>query len=308
MADPSHFLEYPNSMYLAVIEALKAETFPNPKVGAVLLNKNNKVKAIGHHKGKGTNHAEIEIINNTSIESTDTLYVTLEPCFHTDSSPSCADELLKTEIQNVVIGDIDSDKRTSGKSIEKLKNNGLNVTLIEGVNNFVNPNYNKKNYGDNSISYIGKIATRNDNKNLNRNPQLNIRLNPLSHIDIYKYVLWGNDRNDIEKYAKKHSEKLFLTSFDNKLSNVVNINNLTFENLDFHMKNQNINSLLVEGGNYVHKLFISSQIYDYFYKFVSEDTIIEGLSIDNHILEYLMNDMIQIKEIQLKDNSLHIYN
>ena len=104
MADPSHFLEYPNSMYLAVIEALKAETFPNPKVGAVLLNKNNKVKAIGHHKGKGTNHAEIEIINNTSIESTDTLYVTLEPCYHTDSSPSCADELLKTDIQNVVIG------------------------------------------------------------------------------------------------------------------------------------------------------------------------------------------------------------
>ena len=68
MVDPSHFLEYPNSMYLAVIEALKAKTFPNPKVGAVLLNKNNKVKAIGHHKGKGTNHAEIEIINNTSIE------------------------------------------------------------------------------------------------------------------------------------------------------------------------------------------------------------------------------------------------
>ena len=30
---------------------------------------------------------------------------------------------------------------------EKLKNNGLNITLIEGVNNFVNPNYNKKNYG-----------------------------------------------------------------------------------------------------------------------------------------------------------------
>ena len=74
------------------------------------------------------------------------------------------------------------------------------------------------------------------------------------------------------------------------------------------MKNQNINSLLVEGGNYVHKLFISSQIYDYFYKFVSENTIIEGLSIDNHILEYLMNDLKQIKKIQLKDNSLHIYN
>ena len=33
-------------MHLAVIEALKAEAFPNPKVGAVLLNKHNKVKAM----------------------------------------------------------------------------------------------------------------------------------------------------------------------------------------------------------------------------------------------------------------------
>ena len=140
------------------------------------------------------------------------------------------------------------------------------------------------------------------------NPQLNIRLKPLSHIDIYKYVLWGNNRNDIEKYAKKHSEKLFLTSFDNKLPNVVNINDLTFENLDLYMNNQNIKSLLVEGGNYVHKLFISSQIYEYFYKFVSENIIIDGLSIDNNIIEYLMNDLNQIKKIQLKDNSLHIYN
>ena len=95
------------------------------------------------------------------------------------------------------------------------------------MNNFVNPNYNKNNYGDNSITYIGKIATSNDNKIfdysnsskyitnsesldfthllrstvdailigkntlITDNPQLNIRLNPLSHIDIYKYVLWG---------------------------------------------------------------------------------------------------------------------
>ena len=339
-------------MYLAVIEALKAETYPNPKVGAVLLNKNNKVKAIGHHKGKGTNHAEIEIINNTSIESTDTLYVTLEPCFHTDSSPSCADELLKTEIQNVVIGDIDSDKRTSGKSIEKLKNNGLNVTLIEGVNNFVNPNYNKKNYGDDSITYIGKIATSNDNKIfdysdsskyitnkyitnsesldfthlirstvdailigkntlITDNPQLNVRLSPLTHVDIKKYVLWGSDNTFIDEIAIRHGDKIFLTTFNNrtlKHKNIVNLNNLSFSNVNSYLIEQNIKSLLVEGGNYVHKFFISEKIYDNFYKFVSEDSITDGLSLDALISDYLMNEMNQIKKIQLKDNSLHIYN
>ena len=348
MADSSHFLEFPNSMKLAVIEALKADTFPNPKVGAILLNKNNKVKAIGHHKGKGTNHAEIEIINNTSIESTDTLYVTLEPCFHTDSSPSCADELLKTEIQNIVIGDVDSDKRTCGKSIEKLKNNGLNVTLIEGVNNFVNPNYNKKNYGDNSITYIGKIATSNNNKIydysdsskyitnsesldfthllrstvdailigkntlITDNPQLNVRISPLSHVDIKKYVLWGSDKTFITELAKIHFDKIFLTTFDDesiiKQKNVINLSNLSFNNLNSYMIDQNIKSLLVEGGNYVHKFFISSEIYDYFYKFVSQDSIANGLTLDNLISEYLMTDMNHIKKIQLKDNSLDIYN
>ena len=83
-------------MYLAVIEALKSNTYPNPKVGAVLVDKKNNIKATGHHRGKGTDHAEIEIIKNASINTEDTLFVTLEPCLHTDTSPSCADELLKT--------------------------------------------------------------------------------------------------------------------------------------------------------------------------------------------------------------------
>ena len=64
-----------------------------------------------------------EIINNSVITEEDTLYVTLEPCFHTDSSPSCCAELLKTPIKNIVIGDIDIDIRTNGKSIELLKKN-----------------------------------------------------------------------------------------------------------------------------------------------------------------------------------------
>ena len=330
-------------MFLAVVEALKTETFPNPKVGAVLIDKNNKLKASGHHKGKGTNHAEIEILNNSNVESTDTLFVTLEPCFHTDTSPSCADEILKTDIKNIVIGDIDHDERTCGKSIEKLKNNGLKVTLIGGVNNFVNPNYQKKNSGDTSISYIGKIATSINNmiydytdsvkyitnsesldithlirstvdgiligKNtlITDNPQLNIRYNPLRHVDIKKFVLWGND-TDIKMYAQMHNDKIFLTSFDSKLHNVKNLNDLTFNNLNSYMKNQKINSLLVEGGNYVHKLFISEQIYEYFYKFVSNKSIIKGLALDNEINNYLGSELNHIKEIQLKDNLIHIYN
>ena len=110
-------------MQEAIIAALNTQTFPNPKVGAVLVDKFGNIKSTGVHHGPGTNHAEIEIINNSVITEEDTLYVTLEPCFHTDSSPSCCAELLKTPIKNIVIGDIDIDIRTNGKSIELLKKN-----------------------------------------------------------------------------------------------------------------------------------------------------------------------------------------
>ena len=94
-------------MQEAIVAALNTQTFPNPKVGAVLVDKFGNIKSTGVHHGPGTNHAEIEIINNSVITEEDTLYVTLEPCFHTDSSPSCCAELLKTPIKNIVIGDID---------------------------------------------------------------------------------------------------------------------------------------------------------------------------------------------------------
>ena len=339
-----NFLDYPESMYLAVVEALKCETYPNPKVGAVLLDKHNNLKALGHHKGKGTDHAEIEILNKVKIVSDDTLYVSLEPCFHTDTSPSCADELLDTNLKNIVIGDVDTDLRTNGKSINKLQNAGLNITIIKDVNNFINPNYNKKNLNDTSITYIGKIATSKNNKItnndetkryitnskslklthllratvdgiligkntlINDNPKLNIRHESLKSVDIKKYILWGTEEIGISKYAEPHKDKIFITNFDNTMVNIQNIYDLSFLNLNKFFKSQKINSLLVEGGNTLHKYLIKSNSYDYFYKFISDDHISNGLSFDLDIDSYLENNLSLNRKIRLNDNSLHIYN
>ena len=339
------FLNYPNTMYLAVIEALKFNAFPNPKVGAVLVDKNNQIKSTGHHRGKGTNHAEIEIIKNSRIDADDTLFVTLEPCLHTDTSPSCADELLKTNLKNIVVGDVDTDTRTNGKSISKLKNAGLNVSIINNVNNFINPNYNNKNLHNGDITYIGKIAKSNNNKItndditdekyitnnsslklthllratvdailigkntlINDNPLLNVRHESLPNIEIKKYVLWGSDDRKIYDVIDKHFDKTFITTFDSTKSNIMNINDLTFQNLEEFLISQKISSLLVEGGNFVHKFFIESSSYDYFYKFTSDDDIKNGLLLDPLINEYLTDKLSLNKEISLKDNSLHIYN
>jgi diaminohydroxyphosphoribosylaminopyrimidine deaminase/5-amino-6-(5-phosphoribosylamino)uracil reductase len=339
-----NFLNYPNSMYLAVIEALKSNTYPNPKVGAVLVDRKNNIKAIGHHRGKGTDHAEIEIIKNASINTEDTLFVTLEPCLHTDTSPSCADELLKTNLKNIVIGDLDTDIRTNGKSIEKLKQAGLNVSVINNVNNFINPNYNNKNLHNRQISYIGKIATSKNNKIsnnsinekyitnsvslqlthliratvdgiligkntlLNDNPLLNVRHESLPEIKIEKYVLWGSDKKAINNVIDKHRDKTFITNFDSVNSNIQNLENLTFKNLENFLISKNITSLLVEGGNFIHKFFMENTSFDYFYKFTSDDNIDNGLSLDPFIDIYLNNELTLNREISLIDNSLHIYN
>ena len=339
-----NFLEHPESMYLAVLEALKSDTYPNPKVGAVLLDKNKEVKALGHHKGKGTNHAEIEILNMTQIEEDDVLYVTLEPCLHTDTSPSCADELLNTNLKNIVIGDIDTDIRTNGKSIEKLQNAGINITMMNSVNCFINPNYDKNNKSGKSITYIGKIATSKNNKItnndsdnkyitnskslqlthllratvdgiligkntlINDNPQLNVRLENLTDININKFVLWGSNESEIYSYLKKHPDKTFITTFDSEKSNVCNVDKITIKNLELFLYSKNIRSLLVEGGNLIHNFFIESNSYDYFYKFISDDDINSGLSLNTNIDRYLSKNLNLNSEIRLNNNSLHIYN
>lgn len=339
-----NFLEHPESMYLAVLEALKCETYPNPKVGAVLLDKNKKVKALGHHKGKGTNHAEIEILNMANIEKDDVLYVTLEPCLHTDTSPSCADELLNTNLKNIVIGDIDTDIRTNGKSIEKLKNAGINITLMNSVNRFINPNYDKNNKNGKSITYIGKIATSKNNKItnneshnkyitnneslqlthllratvdgiligkntlINDNPKLNVRHEDLTDININKFVLWGSNDSEIYTYLGKHPDKTFITTFDSENLNVCNIDKITIENLELLLYSKKISSLLVEGGNLIHNFFIASNSYDYFYKFISDDDINSGLSLNTNIDSYLTMNLNLNSEIRLNNNSLHIYN
>ena len=146
-------------MIEAIKFALRYDPSPNPRVGAVLVDKNNKIKKITAHKEKDKDHAEYNLFKNSDITENDTLYVTLEPCFHDDTSPSCANAVLETNVQNIVVGDIDRDERTNGKGIELLKNNDLNVSIENGVNDFLNPGYKIKN---DKPYLIGKVATSAD--------------------------------------------------------------------------------------------------------------------------------------------------
>jgi len=98
-------------MGMALSLAKKADPYPNPKVGAVLV-KDGQVIGRGYHKGPGKPHAEIDAMRDAVRRSSDddiargaTLYVTLEPCSHTiKRTPPCTCAIMDAGIEEVAFG------------------------------------------------------------------------------------------------------------------------------------------------------------------------------------------------------------
>ena len=106
-------------------------TYPNPLVGCVIV-KDEKIISEGWHKRAGKDHAEVIAIKKIKEKKDlkkSTLYVNLEPCNHIGKTPPCTDLIIKSGIQNVVIGCLDPNILVKGKGAEKLKKTGINVTV-----------------------------------------------------------------------------------------------------------------------------------------------------------------------------------
>jgi len=105
----------------------KGSTSPNPMVGAVVV-KGNRLIATGWHKRCGADHAEIVALKKAGGRARGAkLYVTLEPCFHYGRTPPCVDQVIDSGIREVVIGMVDPNPLTRGKSIAKLRRAGIKV-------------------------------------------------------------------------------------------------------------------------------------------------------------------------------------
>ncbi len=104
-------------------------TSPNPLVGAVI-TKNNKVIAKGYHRRYGLAHAEVEAIKSAKEDLKGaTLYINLEPCCHFGKTGPCVDEVIKSGIKRVVISTADPNPQVKGKSIKKMRRQGIKVDL-----------------------------------------------------------------------------------------------------------------------------------------------------------------------------------
>lgn len=105
------------------------QTSPNPAVGAVVV-KNGEIVGFGAHLKAGEPHAEVHAIRMAGDKAKGaTVYVTLEPCSHFGKTPPCADLLVETGVERVVIATTDPNPLVAGKGIEKLRNAGIDVTV-----------------------------------------------------------------------------------------------------------------------------------------------------------------------------------
>ena len=106
-------------------------TYPNPLVGSVIVYK-DEIIGEGWHKKAGESHAEVIAINSVKDKSLlfkATIYVSLEPCSHFGKTPPCCDLILANNIPNVVIGTMDPFAKVAGNGIKKLVEAGKNVTV-----------------------------------------------------------------------------------------------------------------------------------------------------------------------------------
>lgn len=104
-----------------------ARALPNPRVGCVLLSASGETLAVGHHRGAGTPHAEVDALEQAGEAARGaTAVVTLEPCNHTGRTGPCVDALLAAGVARVVFGQADPNPQAAGGA-ERLRDAGVDV-------------------------------------------------------------------------------------------------------------------------------------------------------------------------------------
>ncbi|AQT82851.1 riboflavin biosynthesis protein RibD [Mycolicibacterium litorale] len=117
-------------MRLAITAAqrVKGSTYPNPPVGAVILDPGGDVVGTGGTQRTGGPHAEVLALREAGERAAGgTAVVTLEPCNHHGRTPPCVDALLAAGVAAVVYAVADPNPVAAGGA-DRLRAAGVAVT------------------------------------------------------------------------------------------------------------------------------------------------------------------------------------
>jgi diaminohydroxyphosphoribosylaminopyrimidine deaminase/5-amino-6-(5-phosphoribosylamino)uracil reductase len=109
-------------------ENAKGATYPNPPVGAVILDNNGKVVGVGGTEPAGGPHAEVVALRRAGeLARGGTAVVTLEPCNHHGKTPPCVDALVAAGISALAYAVTDPNPIAAGGAA-RLEQAGVKVT------------------------------------------------------------------------------------------------------------------------------------------------------------------------------------
>ena len=119
---------------VALGEAARGSTAPNPNVGCVVVSPDGTIVGRGATAPGGRPHAEGIALKQAGKRARGaTVYVTLEPCAHESGrGPACSNLLAEAKPAHVVVALKDPDPRTAGEGIRRLRNAGIDVKLGTG--------------------------------------------------------------------------------------------------------------------------------------------------------------------------------
>lgn len=243
----------------------------------------------------------VNSVKNKALLKESTIYVSLEPCSHFGKTPPCANKITETGFKKVVIGTLDSHEKVNGKGKKMIENAGIEVisgvleTECQELNKRFFTFHQKKRpfiilkwaeSGDGFLdkdfkpTQIGNILTkqfvhqlRNEehailvgtNTALTDNPGLTTReitgRNPVRILIDFDLKVPGN----FNIYNNEAPTLVFNGVKDSEESNIkfIKIEKENFlENLIQKLYENQIQSVIVEGGSFTLQQFIDAEIWD----------------------------------------------
>ncbi|WP_319445567.1 MULTISPECIES: bifunctional diaminohydroxyphosphoribosylaminopyrimidine deaminase/5-amino-6-(5-phosphoribosylamino)uracil reductase RibD [unclassified Mycobacterium] len=110
-------------------DQVKGTTYPNPPVGAVILDRDGDVAGVGGTQPAGGPHAEVIALRRAGERARGgTAVVTLEPCNHHGRTPPCVDALLAAGVSSVVYA-VKDPNPVAAAGAARLADSGVGVAV-----------------------------------------------------------------------------------------------------------------------------------------------------------------------------------
>jgi diaminohydroxyphosphoribosylaminopyrimidine deaminase/5-amino-6-(5-phosphoribosylamino)uracil reductase len=292
-----HSDEYYMQMCLDLAKKGLGNVAPNPMVGAVIVH-DDKIIGQGFHEKYGDAHAEVNAVNsvkNASLLKESTIYVSLEPCAHFGKTPPCCDLIISNKFKRVVIGTQDPFEAVDGNGIDRIKNNGIDITVgvledeCQELNKaFFAAHTKKRPYvtlkwaqtrsgkidagkSDQEIAWISGPESKKFVHQLRvENQAILVGYNTVVNDDPELTVREVKGKNPIRIVLDRNSSLNKESKVFNNASETIILNSSDSGSILQTLYSKNIISLLIEGGKKTLQAFIDAELWD-------EAYIIEGV-------------------------------